>query len=91
MTSPRTARKTAGSYCQTCVRIRLFLAVAGLLIVALPFMGDRAAALSHLTPMGVALAFMAIGSVAFILRWIAWQRSKSRDEMPTEQDPDLSA
>lgn len=69
----------------------MFLALSGVLIMALPFVGDKVGTLSRLTPMGVALTFMAIGSIAFIFRWLAWQRSKSQAEMPKDQDTDLTA
>jgi hypothetical protein len=59
------------------MRIRAFLAIAGLLIIALPILGDKAAPLSKLTPMSIALALVGVGMVAFIFRWISWRRSEA--------------
>jgi hypothetical protein len=65
--------------CQSCSRIRAFLAIAGLLIIALPLIGDAASPISNLTPMSFALGLVAIGFVGFVVRWIAWRHSRKQD------------
>jgi len=87
----RSTAKTPQGYCQTCARIRAFLAVAGMLIVALPFFGDKAAPLSKLTPMGIALTMVGIGCIAFIARWIAWRRSEAQTQQSADHSPDGQA
>lgn len=72
------ARAPKGKRCQRCATIRTFVAISALLIVAMPFMSDKAAPLSALTPAHFAYALMGAGSVGFVLRWFQWQRSKSR-------------
>jgi hypothetical protein len=84
----RTKPKTPEAYCQSCARIRAFLAVAGMLIIALPFLGEKAAPFAKLTPMGIALALVGVGTVAFIARWIGWRRSQSDDRKNIDQSPD---
>lgn len=71
--------------CQTCSRIRAFLAIAGLLIIALPFFGEAAAPISKLSPMSIALGLVAIGLVGFMVRWIAWTRGRTQDLQPSNQ------
>lgn len=80
----RAEPKAPNAQCQSCARIRLFLAVAGLLIIALPLIGDKAAPLATLTPMTIALVMMGIGAFAFVIRLIAWLRSEAQPR--TEQD-----
>ena len=63
--------------CQRCATIRLFIAVSAMLIVAMPFMSDKAAPLAALTPAHFAYALMGAGSLAFLLRWIQWKRGRS--------------
>lgn len=88
----RSRHKTSEAPCQSCARIRAFLAVAGILIIAMPLFGEKAAPLAKLTPMGIALAMMGVGSIAFVLRWIAWRREEARNrELETAShipDPD---
>ncbi len=84
----RSKPKTPEAYCQSCARIRVFLAVAGLLIIALPLLGEKAAPFSKLTPMGIALALVGLGSIAFVARWIAWRRSEAEAQQSTDQSPD---
>lgn len=76
----RSNPKTPVAYCQSCARIRAFLVIAGLLIITLPLFGEEAAPLSKLTPMGIALALVGVGSIAFVARWIAWRRDKAWSE-----------
>lgn len=59
------------------MRIRAFLAIAGLLIIALPIFGETAAPLAKLTPMSIALALVGVGMVAFVARWVAWRRGEA--------------
>lgn len=87
----RSNPKTYEGYCQSCARIRAFLAVAGLLIVALPIFGDKFAPLSQLTPMGIALAIVGVGSIAFFARWIAWRRSQSQPKQTPEAQSEEQA
>lgn len=82
----RSKTKIPAAPCQSCARIRAFLAVAGILIIAMPVFGERAAPLGQLTPMGIALAMVGVGSVAFIARWIAWRR----EQASARQDPNLN-
>lgn len=65
------------SRCQRCATIRLFVAVSAMLIVAMPFMSDKAAPLAALTPAHFAYALMGAGCLAFVLRWIQWKRDMS--------------
>lgn len=62
------------------MRIRAFLAISGLLIISLPIFGEKAAPLSKLTPMSIALALIGVGMVAFTARWIAWRRSEASNQ-----------
>lgn len=76
----RSGPKTPTAPCQTCSRIRGFLAIAGLLIISLPILGEKAPPLSQLTPMPIALGIVGIGMIAFIFRFIAWRRGIANDQ-----------
>lgn len=67
-----------GKRCQRCATIRTFVAISALLIVAMPFVSDKAAPLSHLTPAHFAYALMGAGVIGFLQRWLQWRRDKSR-------------
>lgn len=87
----RTKPKTPMAYCQSCARIRAFLAVAGLLIIALPLFGEKAAPFAQLTPMGIALALVGMGSIAFVARWVAWRQDEARKRQDDEDPTDATA
>ncbi len=87
----RTKPKTPMAYCQSCARIRAFLAVAGLLIIALPLFGEKAAPFAQLTPMGIALALVGMGSIAFVARWVAWRQDEARKRQDGEEPTDATA
>jgi hypothetical protein len=87
----RTKPKTPMAYCQSCARIRAFLAVAGLLIIALPLFGEKAAPFAQLTPMGIALALVGMGSIAFVARWVAWRQDEARKRQDGEDPTDATA
>ena len=74
----RTEPKAPTAQCQSCARIRVFLAVAGLLIIALPVIGENAAPLATLTPMTIALAMTAVGVIGLVIRLFAWRRSEAQ-------------
>ena len=76
----RSSPRTPTAPCQSCMRIRAFLAISGLLIIALPIFGEKAAPLAKLTPMSIALALVGVGMVAFIARWVAWRRREAGKE-----------
>lgn len=85
----RTTPKPRTTQCQSCARIRTFLAVSMMLIIALPLFGDKAPPLAHLTPMRIAVGIMGLGSLAFVARWIAWRRSEDSSRHSTNQDPEV--
>lgn len=74
--------------CQSCSWIRAFLAIGGLLIISLPFFGDKAAPIAQLTPMTIALGIVGIGMIAFIARWIAWRRDEARKQETPDHSTD---
>ncbi len=76
----RSSPKTPTAPCQSCSRIRAFLAIAGLLIIALPIFGEKAAPIAKLTPMTISLGLVGIGMIAFIARWIAWRRENAQKQ-----------
>lgn len=84
----RTTPKPRTTQCQSCARIRAFLAVSMMLIIALPLFGDKAAPLAQMTPMGIALGLTGLGSLAFVARWIAWRRSEARSRQSADADPE---
>jgi hypothetical protein len=49
------------------------------LIIAIPLIGEKAAALAKIKPMEIALAIMGLGFVAFIIRLIAWRKEEAQD------------
>jgi hypothetical protein len=84
------SKTLAAAPCQSCARIRAFLAVAGILIIAMPVFGEKAAPLGQLTPMGIALAMVGAGSIAFIARWIAWRREEANGQQTSDQNTNQS-
>lgn len=75
----RSARTRSIAPCQACARMRAFLAVAAVLIIAMPLLGEKAAPLAQLTPMDIALAITGLGLLAFIIRFIAWRRDEAQE------------
>lgn len=84
----RSGPKTQTASCRTCSRIRAFLAIAGLLIISLPIFGEKAGALSLLTPMKIALGLIGIGIIAFAFRWLAWRREIKEGHLPVDHSTD---
>lgn len=75
--------KTNGSRtpCRQCIRIRIFLMVAMMLILSIFLVDPNKSRLAGITPMDVALTMMAIGGVAFLLRVIQhFLASSDREE-----------
>lgn len=75
----RSYRTRSAAPCQTCTRIRTFLTVSAVLIIAIPLIGEKAAALAKIKPMEIALAIMGLGFVGFIIRLIAWRKEEAQD------------
>ncbi|MDA0963152.1 MAG: hypothetical protein O2898_09575 [Proteobacteria bacterium] len=61
------------------------------MIIALPLFGEKAAPFAQLTPMGIALALVGIGSIAFVARWVAWRHDEARKPQDAEDAPDAAA
>jgi len=57
-------------------------------MITIPLLGDKAAPIANLTPMGIALGIMGVGAFAFLVRLIEWRRSEARarhsKQSPTE-------
>lgn len=87
----RSGPKAPTAHCQTCSRIRAFLAVGGLLIISLPIFGEKAAPISQLTPMTIALGMVGVGMIAFVFRWIAWRRERAENQDSTDPATDDAA
>lgn len=64
--------------CQRCTTIRTFVAIAAMLIVAMPLIPDKFAPLAGFTPAHFAYALMGLGSAAFALRWAQWRRANAQ-------------
>lgn len=77
----RTYRTRSAAPCQTCARTRIFLIVAAVLIVAMPLLGEKLSLLTKVKPMGIALAIMGLGLLAFTIRFISWRREEAQKRM----------
>lgn len=84
----RSDPKTPTAACQTCIRIRAFLAIAGLLLISLPIFGEKAAPILLLTPITIALGLVGVGMIAFIFRWAAWRRKIAEDNLTADHATD---
>ena len=76
----RSPRFKSAAPCQACVRIRTFLAVAAILIIAMPILAETAAPIAILTPMNFALAIMGLGLLAFFIKLIAWRLERAQEQ-----------
>lgn len=81
------AGSTPGKRCQRCSTIRTFVAIAAMLIVAMPFVSDKAAPLSALTPAHFAYSLMGAGCVGFVIRWLQWRREKTKQSPLNSNTP----
>jgi len=66
--------------CQICMRIRMFVAVAALMIIGLPLMGGQLPMAEVLTPWHFAAAVCAMGGVIVALKVIEYRRDRQADD-----------
>ena len=64
--------------CRRCATIRTFVFIAAILIAAIPLAPEKIKPLSGFIPMHFALGLMALGTVAFGIRWWQWQRESAQ-------------